>query len=89
MIRYSPRDSQLDYLVSDCIILDQKVVAMCLSLSHSTMKALNLSQSTLGPNNMHIESGEFKWKFQGNLGLIIDLCREFLTLEYGNQYIEN
>ena len=30
------------------------------------------------------KSREFKRKFQGNLGLIIDLCREFLTLESGN-----
>ena len=29
-------------------------------------------------------SGKTKWEYQGNLGLIIDLCREFMTLGSGN-----
>ena len=72
---------------------------MCLFLSHTIMYDSDSSEFELMRLKMYHffnflalvpcilnqgKSREFKWKFQGNLGLIIDLCREFLTLESGN-----
>ena len=44
--------------------------------------------SILCPSNMHGKSRESKWEFQGNLRLIIDLCREFMTFESGDTLIK-